>query len=382
MKNIAVITWKFYNYGTVLQAYALNKFINTRCPQCSCKLINYELKKNNLDLPKNNSIHNIIIKIIKKLSHGLKKQESTFYKRNYKFDIQKRNSSFCNFIKNIPQTPPIKKKDLHLLNKSFDYFICGSDQIWNASFFDKAYFLSFVSPENKKIAYAPSLGSKYIPEQLRQQYSKLLQQFDNLSTREKNNINLLEKLSSKKVYSVVDPTLLLDASEWESTIKSNPPLNQKYIFCYFLGNNKWYKDFISHLTKNKHYLIYSVGTSASISYNINGSIIIHPSPNDFISYIKCAQYIITDSFHATLFSINFNKSFFALKRHEDIDNCSENQRFYSCLQEFGLSNRYFSKKDIPQAAEVPAIDYSKINIKLSVMRKESIDYLFKSLNLK
>ena len=134
MKNIAVITWKFYNYGTVLQAYALNKFINTRCPQCSCKLINYELKKNNLDLPKNNSIHNIIIKIIKKLSHGLKKQESTFYKRNYKFDIQKRNSSFCNFIKNIPQTPPIKKKDLHLLNKSFDYFICGSDQIWNASF--------------------------------------------------------------------------------------------------------------------------------------------------------------------------------------------------------------------------------------------------------
>lgn len=128
------------------------------------------------------------------------------------------------------------KKELPNLNNEFDYFICGSDQIWNPAFLINHIF-KFCKKDKVKIAYAPSIGGKNIPSQLQDQYHLNLQHFNYISTREESNIKILEKISKKKVFPVIDPTLLIDHSEWNNIIKdlnsSSITNKENYIFAIF-----------------------------------------------------------------------------------------------------------------------------------------------------
>lgn len=382
MKKIAIITWIFHNYGTVLQAFALNYYINS-IKERQCKLINYDLNKTHLDLTKKWSLKIICNKIFKRTHLLLLKSICNYYQLKYSSDINRKEKGFISFLQNIPQTQYMHKKELPNLNNEFDYFICGSDQIWNPAFFDQSYFLNFVKKDKVKIAYAPSIGGKNIPSQLQDQYHLNLQHFNYISTREESNIKILEKISKKKVFPVIDPTLLIDHSEWNNIIKdlnsSSITNKENYIFCYFLSNNNWYNKVISSLNPQKKYIIFSVGTSAPYSYKVKNATIIHPTPIEFIAYINHAKYIITDSFHGTIFAINFNKNFIALKRNNDTDKNSENQRFYSLLQKLNLLDYFLGKNEQYDINKIKAIDYNLINLKLNLLREQSINFLNQSL---
>lgn len=197
------------------------------------------------------------------------------------------------------------------------------------------------------------------------------------------SLKILEKISKKKVFPVIDPTLLIDHSEWNNIIKdlnsSSITNKENYIFCYFLSNNNWYNKVISSLNPQKKYIIYSVGTSAPYSYKVKNATIIHPTPIEFIAYINHAKYIITDSFHGTIFAINFNKNFIALKRNNDTDKNSENQRFYSLLQKLNLLDYFLGKNEQYDINKIKAIDYNLINLKLNLLREQSINFLNQSL---
>ncbi len=130
---------------------------------------------------------------------------------------------------------------------------------------------------------------------------------------------------------------------------------------------------------SKKYIIYSVGTSAPYSYKVKNATIIHPTPIEFIAYINHAKYIITDSFHGTIFAINFNKNFIALKRNNDTDKNSENQRFYSLLQKLNLLDYFLGKNEQYDINKIKAIDYNLINLKLNLLREQSINFLNQSL---
>lgn len=146
-----------------------------------------------------------------------------------------------------------------------------------------------------------------------------------------------------------------------------------------MSNNNWYNKVISSLNPQKKYIIYSVGTSAPYSYKVKNAIIIHPTPIEFIAYINHAKYIITDSFHGTIFAINFNKNFIALKRNNDTDKNSENQRFYSLLQKLNLLDYFLGKNEQYDINKIKAIDYNLINLKLNLLREQSINFLNQSL---
>ena len=208
--KIGIVTWFHYrNYGTVLQAYALQKFLKSN--GYNCVLVNY--------IPINNKT---FIEKIKSgnLKHRIaSKIESCRYKflePNIKEMILERNRAFENFVAyNIDFTQKSQtSSELFKLNETIDCFICGSDQIWNPENFNGVYYLNFVNDKNKKISYAPSFGVSHIPTPKEEEIRQLVNKFDRLSVREEKGARILKGLTQKDIEVVVDPTLLLSKTDW------------------------------------------------------------------------------------------------------------------------------------------------------------------------
>lgn len=375
MKRIAVMTWKFHNYGTALQAYALNHFLNT-LPNIKCELIDYELEKCNLDIPPDYSICNFLKRVSNRLILNYRDIVLHIESNNWKCEIAEKQKKFSEFIKQIPQTKHYNKAELNELCSHYDIFICGSDQIWNPKFYDKSYFLDFVNNCAKKIAYAPSFGSAYIPEKLIPSYQKHLASFDAISIREKSGCELTRELTNKNVSYVADPTLLLTSREWKNNFKIQPE-NKKYILCYFLGENRWYLDIVKRISDLLNIEVMVVGTKG-ISYQIKNSTVVHPGPIDFVKYLANASFVITDSYHGMLFSVNFNRPFIVLQRFFENNTSSENERLISFMDIWGLQERYYKKNDV---INLSCMDILSENIvkKISKFRSKSIEFLVQNI---
>ncbi len=231
--KIGIVTWFHYkNYGTVLQAYALQSFLKSQ--GYKCELINY-IPLNNKTLIQKIKLGNFKKRILNKIeSYRFK-----FLSEVEKEELKKRNNKFEKFLnKNIDFTSKIYSyDDLLKLNDMFDCFICGSDQIWNPNNLNGFYFLDFVNDKRKKISYAPSFGVKYIQPSKEIKIQQWINKFDKISVREEDGANILNNLTQKDVQVVVDPTLLLSSKIWKE-ISINPGITDDYILCYFLGDKK------------------------------------------------------------------------------------------------------------------------------------------------
>lgn len=360
--NIGLMTWyTYYNYGTSLQAVALNKAINKLGNRTV--IIKYIPKGN---VKKINNIKDISLKIKNKI-----------YNQNV--NSSERNMIFEKFLDaNIRQTELCNTyAELKELNEKFDAFVCGSDQIWSPLVFDDKYFLSFAD-EYKIISYAPSMGSNKIENLIiADKMKELISRFKYLSIREETGKKIIKDLTGKDAKVVLDPTLLLNKDEWKKfeNVKVLNKINNKYILCYFLGDsNKYFKQ-IEKYAKNNNLTIYNlpVFKNKKINkYNINENI----GPAEFISLIKNAECVFTDSYHGTIFSINFNKKFYTYKRFKDNDPKNQNSRVLDILNKFELNNRLIDNRLIINNDD---IDYTNVNIKLKELRNDSINYLKQSL---
>lgn len=191
--NIGIVTWFHYiNYGTVLQAYALQQFLKKE--GYNCVIVNY--------IPQLKTVLEKI-KYGKYIKRTKDKIESIKF-RSLRPEIIKqlieRKNLFRSFVeRNINLTPEIRSnEDLRKLNESIDCFICGSDQIWNPENLNGIYFLNFVDDGKKKIAYAPSFGVRRIPVFKKRKIQKWINRYDKLSVREEVGVNILKSLTSKK----------------------------------------------------------------------------------------------------------------------------------------------------------------------------------------
>ena len=186
---------------------------------------------------------------------------------------------------------------------------------------------------------------------------------------------------------MLDPTLILDYNEWRALVSEKNsvfPVEKKYIFCYFLGENQSHRDFAENLSKKTGYDIISLPYIRG--YNkadeeMNGEKLYNINPLQFVSLIANAEYICTDSFHGTVFSIIFEKQFFTLKRYSDQNKVSTNSRITSLLNMAGLSNRLVASNiDIEQIKEISKNDYSSVRLKLEEERRHSLDFLELAIN--
>lgn len=364
VKKIGLMTWFTYdNYGSMLQSNATLKIVKKM--GYDIELINYVPK----EAYKNLDTFYYTQKIISKVKKITNKTNNNFK--------EIRNKKFIEYRESLPKSERVEdKSSLFNLNKKYDAFICGSDQIWAPTVFDENYFLSFVNDKNKKIAYAPSIGLPVIENKyVKAKMENLIKEFRFLSTREEQGARIIKNLTGKDANVVLDPTLLLNKQDWMEDFVEIPYEN--YILAYFLGDNIEYYNACKEIAKleNKRLIIIPT-TSEDLSKD--ECIFDELGPNEFISLIDKAEMVLTDSFHGTIFSINFKKPFISFKRFKD-DKLSQNSRIYNILDKLNLNDLIF-ENNIDKIMRISkSIDYDKVSASLNNLRNESLDFLKNSL---
>ncbi|MGL4850143.1 MAG: polysaccharide pyruvyl transferase family protein [Clostridium sp.] len=366
MKRIGIMTWfNYYNYGTALQVTALNKKIKDI--GYTPEVINY--------IPHEKLI-TINEEIFKEYSMKIKKRIKNRNKKEYL--NEQRTENFREFLsQNIVLSRRCQvKSSLFELNEEYDAFICGSDQIWAPTIFNPRYFLDFVKENRKKIAYAPSIGlSKVDDIFVKKEMTNLIADFGSISIREEQGKKIIKELTGREAKVVLDPTLLLDSTEWDE-IGQVTKKDEKYVLCYFLGQNEYYwKSVVEIATKLKLKVkiipVFEKDKSRGFEH-IDGV-----GPKEFLNLISNASVVCTDSFHGTVFSINYNRPFYTYERFSAKDKNSQNSRIYNILNMLNLENRLVKERqNIVYSLEC---DFEKANKVLKLKRKESIFYLEEAL---
>lgn len=333
MKKISTITFHAaHNYGSNLQAYALQEYIKSLCEKnntsCDYEIINLHTRKQeelySLFQPYN-SLKNIIKNIM------------VFpYTKQLKIK-QKRFNSFIKNDLNITSKRYLSTNDLKRENFTSDYFISGSDQVWNvrSKDFDWANFLDFVNnSESKKISYAASFGPLDIDWNLynKDKCKHLLHKYDYISVREEGSKKNIQKLLDKECLIHVDPTLLLTKEEWVEKLNLSSNNEKRYILFYSLEPNFETLEIVKKISKNLNLPVVITKYNNKFDY-FNGFIKKYDcGPKEFLNLVNGAELIISSSFHGTVFSIIFNKPFFA------INGLSDN-RISTLLKKLHLENR-------------------------------------------
>lgn len=331
MTETATLTWFSGNYGSTMQAFALQKTVMEL--GYGNRIINYvPNKREKLAFFCKSSARFVTLKA--KIEN--KKIESKFLNRD---EIDLKNRKFEEFYENsffLTEMIPVQNQ-MKSLNNKYRIFLCGSDQIWNPNYFKKCNFLDFVSESNKKIAYAPSIGTTQLTENEKRKMKSYLDRFDKISVREESSKRLIESVVDKPVQVVCDPVFLLSREKWIEKMQLKEP-EEKYILCYFLGNNPEYQKMTEKLQESLKIKVKIIPTN-TFGYALGFETQKTVGPKDWLSLLYGAEFVLTDSFHATAFSIIFNKSFYVLKRFSDTSPKSQNSRIYHLLNMTGLEDR-------------------------------------------
>lgn len=310
--QLAGITWWRNNYGSILQAYALQQELN------SMSGVEYEII--NQYGKKIVSADNFIDKLH---TIGLKKtMNRVFWKFGFK-KLRKRSYKIQNFVDKYLRvsTRQYNQDNIAEANAVYDGFICGSDQIWNPNLTrtDSMYWLTFADKSKLKMSYAPSIGVKELNAEQAKQISENLKNFNAVSCREESGTELINSVLKKdKCVTVLDPTLMVDRSVWDE-LCTERTYKFKYIFVYMLRGDKAQRKQIEAFAKKKQLTIITMPfleTEHIEWYDMKfGDIKVwDASPDEFINLIRNAEYVFTDSFHSTVFSCLYHKNFFIFQK--------------------------------------------------------------------
>lgn len=342
MKKVAIMTWfRYANYGSVLQAYALGTYLKKK---------EYEITY--LDYIPNKAFPKSLISRVMSDEFIAKAKEVLYDRSNpINEDIKNREKLFNIFVENHFNISKRCETNAELANLSseFEAVICGSDQIWSPIVFDEKYYLGFVDKNTRTIAYAPSFGMTKIRNMdVKNEISSALKNIDFLSVREDSGIDLIENMTGRKAQVVVDPTLLLSRNEWSEMEEtySDVPL-KPYVLFYLLGNHRFYNQYIDWYKKNGYEIL--IIPFHNYDYKRSGKIAKSVSPGNFINLVKNAEGVCTDSFHGTVFSILYNKPFVSLARFKDNESISQNERLYALLELTDEKDRFAKNFSIGQA---------------------------------
>ena len=263
----------------------------------------------------------------------------------------------------------LAKNELTRISDSYDIYIVGSDQVWNPLITggDTAYFLDFVKDNHKKISYAASFGVSSWPPEYKIPAGKLLELFHLISTREKTGADIVRNLTVQKPTLTVnvDPVFLLDCDEWRRFV--NALTEQKpYIFIYVVGsgNQSDIYYYATKLAKEKNLNIINLRYNKSLrhkEFNL-GHVVYDASPDEFVSYIGNAACVVTDSFHATAFSVIFHKDMYVSKPHR------VSSRITDLFDLTGIQGRFIGEP-------LKKIHWDKVDKNLEKAKADSLAYL-------
>lgn len=369
--KIGILTLPLHiNYGGILQAYALQKVL---------KNWGHEIETINYQFPKNKP--SLRTRILRACSALKKSYKRYILKKPVKIDftiigdIKEYPNSDCEikeFIHdNIILSPKITN---HEMMESFakehpkDVWIVGSDQVWRNDYTPdiKDFFLGFLNQDSQstRISYAASSGisKNYIYKEFLPDCKALLKRFHAISVREKSTIEAIKRDFGLDAVQVIDPTLLLDKSDYFEIIDSEDVPRQPSIVSYILDPDEQKESVIEHV-KSAMNLKDQIRLSIDPHDN-HGKLM---SVSKWLGSISNAKMVITDSFHGCVFCLIFNRPFMAIVNHE-----RGADRFRSLLEPLGLMDRIVTT---PKKLPDKQIDYSKIQPRLSLLRQSSLKFL-------
>lgn len=299
-------------------------------------------------------------------------------------EVKKRNKRFETFVdKYFTNLSPVYKGWETLVKRSaekYDLFLCGSDQLWLPNNLGSHFYTLEFAPDNKpKIAYATSFGVSQVPWFQKKRTKKYLERFHALSTREYAGKRIIHELTGLDVPVVCDPTLLFSGKEWLNQIPQKNIIKEPYMFCYFLGRNAEHRALVKEFQKLNHLKIVTcpfLDNFVTEDLEFGDIRLFDIDAYDFVNLIRNAEYVLTDSFHGSVFSILNHKKFMVFNRYTSGTD-SRNSRIDSLCESLKLNERRFSGNVADIQAE---IDYEKVDANLKILRDDSIAYLERSLN--
>ena len=272
-------------------------------------------------------------------------------------------------------------------NDVYDGFVCGSDQIWNPKLTDvnSMYWLTFASKEKLKFSYAPSIGVDKFSDEQKEAIKNNLSTFNGISSREENGTNLInEALGGNKCITVLDPTLLVERKIWDNISSSENQYSEKYIFVYMLRGTKKQRKLIEEFAKLKGLKIVTMPFLDNekielYDFKFGDIKLWDASPADFITVIRNAEYVFTDSFHCMLFSCMYHRDFYTFPKIGQ----AQINRMLNFQKLISASEHMISEEiDAGKIENVRRIDWNYVDSILKDKRKESEAYLKNVLDVK
>lgn len=367
-KKIGILTFhNAHNYGAVLQAYALKTKLNRMGYEAS--VLNYRnkyiaktyRKVLHIDFWKRDILPSRwgkVIREVRDVFYGLPE-----WQRQWKV--------FENFIGEKLLDGDNKQLSLEdVADKNCDVYVLGSDQIWARELthgMDPAYFGQF-APEKKKISYAASVPNGSISENEKPYFKEYLQSLSHISVREEKLAEAIRQLTGREVDTVVDPTLLLEREDYKPLLYEELLKQGDYVFAYFVVEN----EILSRCAEKAAELLGCelVELHYKKTPQICGeNMVFDAGPSEFLTYIRDAKIVVTNSFHGTVFSVLFQKKFYSVYK--------ENGRIDNLLGFLGLE-----KRQITDEAEISLeteIDYAQTESRLQQYRERSEKFLLQAI---
>lgn len=376
--KIGIIThfYKSQNYGGVLQAYALCRFLRAR---------GYEAEQIQFNKEQGQSLKRRFGKLYRSLLTIPKRVQ---YGKIYE-ELADRKNKFAAFReKKVPHSEKVfSQKSLRQLAAEYELFITGSDQVWHPNAVCDAYLLDFGVADVKKMSYAASIAKNSLSEEEKERYKKALRDYRAISVREKEAVALLQSIAPCDIQWVVDPVFLLRKEEWKALTQNEGAMEQgdPYVLCYFLGTNQGMRDLARKYADKKKLKLRSIShlngeiCESDIGFGDMG--MIDASPTDFLRLIQNAEIVFTDSFHAMAFSLLFEKQFFVFERDGQD---SMGSRIESLAELFEVSNRYCNgsgQMTMDYLEKIAPINYTKSFSNFEKMRNASISFLIDNVDL-
>lgn len=348
------------NYGANLQAFALQKTLEKFSEDV--QILNYRPKA--------------LTQVYKLLNtHSLKGFIFTLYNVLPTWLRYKKFKRFQN------QYYKLSPSQFRYLTKEFsidcDYVFAGSDQIWNPRItggYDRVYFGDFMAGKDcKKISYGASIGVSSLTKEENYQLKSLTKKLDYISVRENSARQIISALTHKPVEVVLDPTLLLNRKEWDCIKVGNA--HGKYLLLYSISDHNETYEIANKVSKMTGLNILEVSAKNFKPFSKkHHKIIRNAGPSEFLGLISSAEFVVTDSFHGTVFSLIYEKPFYT------IPNKTKPSRMVELLSKLGLNNRLIS--DTNKFIYDPVIQYEKVNELLNIEKKKSIDFIKKAMYIK
>lgn len=380
MKKIGLVSVHNPNYGSMLQTYALHTFLNES--GYDNEIILYT-KKNDFrqfvrlfNLPLLKMKWDVVYRDINcKLFHpdiykGLGERKRSFESFKWKY---------LNFSRNHRGW-----KNLKECNKEYDTFIIGSDQVWNPVNIGTDFFnLLFTDDEKKRISYASSFGVASIPNAQRKKTAYYLRRIQHLSTREIAGQKIIKELTGRDAALVCDPTLLIDKRYWDCFKGTERFIKENYIFCYFLGNNPEHRDFANRLKKLTGYKIVALQHLDKLILSDRVFADYTPfnaGPAEFVNLVSNAEYVLTDSFHCTIFSLLYERQFFTFARFESSQKISMNSRIVSLMKLMDVEGHLITSDYPVENCLNRDIDFASVSHRISDFQTMSRTFLIDALS--